>query len=122
MNHEHAEELNTLTGSWHFMQWAINLVGPLKNASRNRQYLFVATYYFSKWIEVEPLIRITAAIVKYFIGKNIICRFEIPYTILIDNRLQFTISEVWTSTKNSGSIASPLPLQDILKAMDREKP
>lgn len=98
MNHEHEEELNTLIGSWLFMQWGIDLVGPLKNASGNRQYLFVATYYFSKWIKLEPLTIITATIIKYFIGKNIICRFEIPYTILIDNRLQYTSSEVWTGT------------------------
>lgn len=72
MNHQHVEELNTQTGSWPFIQWGINLIGPLKNTLGNRHYLIVAIDYFLKWIEVEPLTRIMVTVVKSFVWKNII--------------------------------------------------
>lgn len=96
MNHQHAK-LNTLTGSWPFMQWGIDLVRHLKEATGNRQYLImaiVATNQFSKWIEAEPLMKITVVAVNSFVQKKIICRFGMPHTIMADNELQFTSSEV----------------------------
>lgn len=59
------------------MKWGINLVEPLKKATGNKQCLIVAINYFSKWIEAEPLTKITAAAMKSFVWKNIICRFGI---------------------------------------------
>lgn len=49
------------------MQLGIDLVGPLKNAQGNREYLKVATNYFSKWIEAKPFTRITGTAVKSFV-------------------------------------------------------
>lgn len=54
----------------------------------------VATNYFSKWIEVEPLSRITRTDVQPFVWKNIICQFGIPHIVLTNNGLQFTSSEI----------------------------
>lgn len=50
--------------------------------------MIVATNYFLKWIEEKLLTRIIVAFVKSFVWKNIICRFRIPHTILIDYNLQ----------------------------------
>lgn len=101
MNHQHAEELCTLTGSWHFMQWGIDLLGSQEKAYGNKEYLIVATNYF-KWIEAKPLSKITRAVVKSFIWNNIICRFGIPHTMLTDNGLIFTSSKVTDWYKQLG--------------------
>lgn len=47
------------------MHWVVDFVGPLKKAKGNKEYLIVATRYLSKWIEVDPLSRITGAIQVY---------------------------------------------------------
>ncbi|CAL2271549.1 unnamed protein product [Prunus armeniaca] len=38
-----------------FMQWAIDLVGPLPPAPAKKEMMIVATDYFTKWIEAEAL-------------------------------------------------------------------
>ena len=45
----------------------------------------MATDYFTKWVEAEPLAKIRDIDVKNFIWKNIITRFGIPRVIKADN-------------------------------------
>ncbi|XP_011075750.1 uncharacterized protein LOC105160181 [Sesamum indicum] len=45
--------------------------------------------YFSKWMEAEPLVKISEKEVINIILKNIICRFEIPRVLVSDNGTQF---------------------------------
>jgi transposase InsO family protein len=45
--------------------------------------------YFTKWVEVEALVNITAKSIEWFIWKNVICRYGIPHTFFTDNRKQF---------------------------------
>ncbi|PKU70148.1 hypothetical protein MA16_Dca010268 [Dendrobium catenatum] len=52
--------------------------------------LTCAVDYFTKWVEVEPLAKITEVNAKQFLWKNIICRFGIPAKVIIDNGTQFT--------------------------------
>jgi len=52
-------------------------------------FLLVAIDYFTKWVEAEALATITKARIQNFVWKNIICRFEVPRTIIIDNGRQF---------------------------------
>jgi hypothetical protein len=49
----------------------------------------VTTYYFTKWVEVEPLARITDSESRKFIWKNIITCFGIPKCLISDNGTQF---------------------------------
>ena len=46
-----------------------------------------------KWVEAEPLTKITARKVISFVVRNIICRFGIPRTIITDNGTQFDCAE-----------------------------
>lgn len=41
------------------------------------------------WVEAEALATITEAKVQSFLWKNIVCRFGIPRTIILDNGRQF---------------------------------
>ncbi|KAL0409949.1 UNVERIFIED_CONTAM: Retrovirus-related Pol polyprotein from transposon opus [Sesamum latifolium] len=62
---------------------------PFPLAYGQRKFLLVAVDYFTKWVEAEPLARITEGEVMKFIWKNIICRFGIPREIISDNGRQF---------------------------------
>ncbi|KAL0413473.1 UNVERIFIED_CONTAM: hypothetical protein Sradi_1549000 [Sesamum radiatum] len=80
-----AEPLTTTT----FTQWRMDIVGPFPMASSQRKFLLVAIDYFIKWVEAEPLARITEGEVMKFIWKSVVCRFGIPREIISDNRCQF---------------------------------
>uniref|UniRef100_A0A2N9GJI0 RNA-directed DNA polymerase n=1 Tax=Fagus sylvatica TaxID=28930 RepID=A0A2N9GJI0_FAGSY len=80
---------NPISSPWPFAQWGLDLVGPLPRATGNRQWLIVATDYFTKWVEAEPLARITDSESRKFVWKNIITRFGIPRCFVSDNGTQF---------------------------------
>ncbi|KAL0412184.1 UNVERIFIED_CONTAM: hypothetical protein Slati_3808100 [Sesamum latifolium] len=62
---------------------------PFPSGRGQRKFLLVAVDYFTKWVEAEPLARITEGEVMKFIWKNIICHFGIPREIISDNDRQF---------------------------------
>ncbi|KAL0344715.1 UNVERIFIED_CONTAM: hypothetical protein Sradi_4302800 [Sesamum radiatum] len=67
----------------------IDIVGHFPLAAGQRKFLLVAIDYFTKWVEAEPLARITEGEVMKFIWKNIVCGFGIPQEIISDNDRQF---------------------------------
>jgi hypothetical protein len=77
------------TPSWPLQRWGINIVGPLTTAKGNYTYAVVAVEYFTKWIEVNPLVNIAAAGLRRFFWQNIICHFRVPRKITVDNAKQF---------------------------------
>ena len=58
-------------------------------AAGNRQWLLVGTDYFTKWVEAESLVNIRDLNAKRFVWKNIVTRFGIPHTLILDNEVQF---------------------------------
>ena len=87
--HQPGGVLNPLSSSWPFTQCGLDIVGPFSKAVGNRKYLLVGTYYFTKWIEVEPLANIRDVDAKRFVWKNIVTRFGVPRVLISDNGLQF---------------------------------
>ncbi|KAL0413056.1 UNVERIFIED_CONTAM: hypothetical protein Sradi_1507300 [Sesamum radiatum] len=87
--HQPAEPLTTMLSPCPFMQCGIEIVGPFPLAAGQRKFLLVAVDYFTKWVKVEPLARITEGEVMKFIWKNTICRFGIPREIISNNDRQF---------------------------------
>ncbi|XP_057739852.1 uncharacterized protein LOC130956943 [Arachis stenosperma] len=85
-----AEELHHSVVSWPFNRWGMDILGPFPTASGQVKYLVVAIDYFSKWIEAQPLAKITSTQMVNFVWKHIICRFGIPQHIVTDNGRQFT--------------------------------
>ena len=53
------------------------------------KFLVVGIDYFTKWVEAEPLAKITQQNVKNFFWKNIICRFGVSRVLVSDNGRQF---------------------------------
>jgi hypothetical protein len=67
----------------------VDLIGPLPKGRGGASFAIVAIDYFTKWVEAEPLAKITEANTSKFLWKNVICRFGIPYSIVSDNGKQF---------------------------------
>jgi hypothetical protein len=84
-----SQPLQLITPSWPLQRWGIDIVGPLTTAQGNYKYSVVAVEYFTKWIEVTPLVNIAAAGLRRFFWQNIICCFRVPRNITDDNAKQF---------------------------------
>ena len=53
------------------------------------KFLVVGIDYFTKWVEAEPLAKITQQNVKNFFWKNIVCKFGVPRVLVSNNGRQF---------------------------------
>ena len=87
--HQPGGVLNPLSSPWPFAQWGLDIVSPFPKAAENKRYLLVGMDYFTKWVEAEPLANIRDVETKRFVWKNIVTRFGIPHTLILDNGLQF---------------------------------
>ncbi|KAL0424649.1 UNVERIFIED_CONTAM: hypothetical protein Sradi_0999700 [Sesamum radiatum] len=57
VNHQPTALMRPLESPCPFDQWGVDLVGPLPQATR--KFLIVAVDYFTKWVEAEPLAKIS---------------------------------------------------------------
>ncbi|XP_073137071.1 uncharacterized protein [Henckelia pumila] len=89
-----AEYMKAVVAACPFDQWGMDIVGPFPVSTGQRKFLLVAVDYFSKWVEAEPLAKITENEVLNFLWKNIVCRFGIPRRLVSDNGRQFCGSKV----------------------------
>ncbi|XP_073137054.1 uncharacterized protein [Henckelia pumila] len=89
IQHSPASNLNPIWASCPFDQWGLDIVGPFPLARAQKKFLLVAVDYFSKWVEAEPLAKITEAEVMKFLWKSIVCRFGLPRKLVSDNGRQF---------------------------------
>ncbi|KAM2984016.1 hypothetical protein FF2_009876 [Malus domestica] len=62
-----ANELHPQTSLWPFIQWAIDLVGPMSLATGGRCIMIVETDYFTKWVEAKPITTMTQTDIERFI-------------------------------------------------------
>ena len=79
------EKKTTITSLWPFVQWKIDIMGPLPQGKKQVKFMVVAIDHFTKWVEAEALATITEAKIQNFVWKNIVCSFKIPRTIILDN-------------------------------------
>ncbi|MCI06452.1 gypsy retrotransposon integrase-like protein [Trifolium medium] len=83
-------ELRSMSSPWPFAWWGMDILGPFPMASGQNKYLIVVVDYFTKWIEAEPLAKISAFNILRFFKRNILARFGIPLAVVTDNGTQFT--------------------------------
>jgi len=95
-------ELISLVSPWPFAWWGIDLLGPFPKAVGKFKYLVVAIDYSTKWIEVEPLAKITAKNVLRFFKRNILARFRVLTLVISDNGNQFTDQKFQYYLRNIG--------------------
>jgi hypothetical protein len=83
------EELSSISSPWPFSQWRVGIVEPLPRGKGNARFAVVAVDYFTKWVEVEPLVNITSKSIERFLWKNVVCRYGILHAFVTDNEKQF---------------------------------
>ncbi|KAL0295989.1 UNVERIFIED_CONTAM: hypothetical protein Sradi_6651000 [Sesamum radiatum] len=83
--HQPVKPLNATLSPYLFSQWGMDIVVPFSITNGQRKFLIVAIDYFTKWVEAEPLARITEGEVMKFIWKHIIYRFGLPREIISDS-------------------------------------
>ena len=59
----------------------------ISRATENRRFVLVAVDYLTNWVEVETLANIRDIDVKKFFWKNIVTRFGVPKSLVLDNGL-----------------------------------
>ena len=89
ISHLPFESLTSVTSSWPFQQWGLDILGPLPIGKGQYKIIIVAVDYFTKWAEAEPLATITKQKIRNFVWRSIICRFGIPRALMLDNGKQF---------------------------------
>ncbi|KAK8951258.1 hypothetical protein KSP39_PZI004425 [Platanthera zijinensis] len=88
-----AQRLRSITAPWPFAIWGMDLVGSFPSASGQRRFLLVMIDYFSKWLEVKALAKVTSQVIRNFVWGEIICRHGLPQVIVTDNGPQFASEE-----------------------------
>ncbi|PKI58384.1 hypothetical protein CRG98_021202 [Punica granatum] len=79
-------ELRPMTALWPFSMWGIDVIGPINpKASNGHMFILVAIDYFTKWIEAITLASVTAKAVARFLRRDVIARYGVPATIIMDN-------------------------------------
>lgn len=61
------EYLTLMVVSLPFVQWGLDILGTFPMGTRHMKFLLVGIDYFTKWVEVEPLAKITKLNVRNFI-------------------------------------------------------
>ena len=62
------------------------MIGDIKPTASNwNRFILVSIDYFSKWVEAASFASITKNVVARFIKHNLICRYDIPERIIIEN-------------------------------------
>ncbi|KAL6210704.1 hypothetical protein ACLB2K_015936 [Fragaria x ananassa] len=72
-----------------FSIWGIDFIRPMPKGTNKATHAVVCVEYNTKWVKAEPLTSITTLQTQNFIWKNIICRFGVPYVLVMDNGKQF---------------------------------
>ncbi|XP_043710452.1 uncharacterized protein LOC122659403 [Telopea speciosissima] len=84
-----ATELTSILSPIPFAMCGMDILGNFTPASGGRKYLVVAVDYFTKWVEAEPLAKITRQQMEKFFRDRIIYRFGLPKIMVTNNGKQF---------------------------------
>jgi hypothetical protein len=77
-------------------------LGPFPHATGGFEFLYVALDKFTKWLEVEPVRKVTAQSAMKFL-KGLVCHFGVPTRVITDNGTQFTSRAFMQYVQNLGS-------------------
>lgn len=78
--------LHNMASSWPFSKWGIQGFGMINPTTSDRhQFILLAIDYFTKCVEVASFVNLSKSQVTCFIKNNIICRYGLPQSIIMDN-------------------------------------
>ena len=61
----------------------------MPKSSSGHEFILVAIDYFTKWVEATSYAKLNAAKVAAFIRSHIICRYGVPYELILDRGVHF---------------------------------
>jgi len=67
LNHIPSQELQGIVSPWSFAKWGMDILDPFPLGRGQTKFMIVAVDYFTIWIEVEALTKITAQQVQTFV-------------------------------------------------------
>jgi IS30 family transposase len=74
--------------------WGLDVVGSFRTAPSGYEHILVAVDKFNKWIEVQPVVKVTSKEAVKFI-RDIKHHFGVPNRIITDLGKAFTGSVFW---------------------------
>ena len=88
--HAPRHKLSPSVTYWPFQQWAFDLVGKIHpSSSSGHKFIITTIEYCTKCVEAVQLSATIGKHVAMFILNHIICHYDIPSSIVIDNGGQF---------------------------------
>jgi ribonuclease HI len=99
-SHVPAHSLITIPPSWSFACWSLDMIWPFTMAPGGFTHILVAINKFTKWIEYNPIAKLTPDRVVDFIS-DILHRFGFPNTIITDLESNFTANQFWEFCENA---------------------
>ena len=100
LTHKSSNIQHPIGSIWPFAVWGMDILGPFPVSTSQKKFLIVAIDHFTKWVEVEIVPTITEARIQHFFWKEVICRFDIPHTLITDNGKQFDNEKFKYSVQN----------------------
>ncbi|XP_015075557.1 uncharacterized protein K02A2.6-like [Solanum pennellii] len=86
LNRVPPHKLNAMSFPWQFVAWGMDSIGPIEPSTSNEhRFILVTIDYFTKWVEVLSYISMTKKVIADFVHNNLICKFEVPESIVTDN-------------------------------------
>ena len=82
-------DLQYVVKLWPFRGWAVDVIRKISPPfSKGHGFIILATDYFTKWVEPEPIQTVTQnAVIKFL--ENVVYIFGIPQTIVSNNATIF---------------------------------
>ena len=62
-----SEYLTPIVALWSFAKWRLDILSPFPMGTRQMKFLVVVIDYFTKWVEAEPLAKITQQNIRSFV-------------------------------------------------------
>ena len=83
-------ELYALTSPYLFLVWGVDVIGKISpKSSSGYEFILVAIYYFTEWVEATSYAKLNVAKVATFIRSYIICRYGVPLELILDKGVHF---------------------------------
>ncbi|GJR02723.1 reverse transcriptase domain-containing protein [Tanacetum coccineum] len=91
--------------SWPFIQWGIDIVGPLPEAPGKVKFLIIAVDYFTKWVEANPIANVTGKHVEIFMLEHIDLTNHLPQSLFDVGSRRISIETMNTFRHHSDVLA-----------------
>jgi hypothetical protein len=74
-----------------FDKWEIDFIGSINTPTKRSGtiYIITATYYFTRWVEVEPVIVCCMETTGQFLFENVVKRFGCPRILMSEQGTHF---------------------------------